>query len=151
MKRQLWPENFNTYFQERADFIITRHANYQQDILRIARLTQQAQTKDIEALLRYLRPWDIEAEGNWIGREWLRLVAMQALCYLGSQSAQVREMLDQVATSEAREWRYFDRTLQEKWQRLTDSSCLPDAYADFQRCVREVRQCIDESQKTGPG
>jgi hypothetical protein len=142
MESRLHRGNFSAWFDARREFIESRHACYAQEILRIKRLTEQAQAQDVRALVQYLRPWNIETEGNWIGREWLRTIAMQALCYLGSSDQKIKKLLESISSSNSPEWREFDNSLRDSWHALTDASCLADPYEDFLRCIGEVVECI---------
>ena len=117
---------------------LTRSAVF---VLRIGRLSR-ADEPDVRELLKYLRPWNLEVEGNWMGREWLRLVAMQALSYLGSESATVESFIKEIRRSTDPQWRTFDDDLIHSWMTSTDCSCLVDPYSDFLRNVDDVLDCI---------
>ncbi len=147
MQRLIWRDNFPGYFDESATFIASRHAGYHKEVIRIKHLALQAQEQDIRDLACYLRPWNLETEGNWMGREWLRLKAMQALCYLGAQSRAIEDYLKCIALSPDPQWHHYDTALRDTWQRYTDSSCLVDPYADFLRCLNEVLECITATKE----
>lgn len=155
MKRQLWATNFKTYFEAKTTFIASRDTGYQQEAANIEQLTVQAQERYTKELLNhilyYLRPWNLELEGNWIGREWLRMVAMQALCYLGSQNVTIEAYLISIASTNIGEWHSYDIAVSDTWRRLTDSSCLVDPYADFLRCLNEVLECIALTTESSDG
>ncbi len=144
MRRLVWPSNFKTYFEQQATFIAPRHAGYQQEVGRIYLLAERGQEQDLDHLLNYLRPWNIEIEGNWMGREWLRLMAMEALCYLAAEKPGVKDYLRGILTSQDAKWHTFDQALRDSWLKLGADPCLPDPYADFVRCIHEVIDCANQ-------
>lgn len=140
MKRLLHADNFDAWFDDQFRFISTRHEGYGEEVRRIEQLARGGTPADLLALLAYLRPWSIELEGNWIGREWVRGVAMQALCHLASQDAGNHRLLVEEAVSVASR---PDEDLLVAWGTRTDSSCHSDPREDFLRCLREVLDCSD--------
>ena len=146
MRLLLRPDNFITYYDDKMTVIASRSSEYVPEVVRIRRLTEHSTIQDIIQLLYYLRPWDIKKEGNWMGREWLRLVAMQSLCYSGLKNPEVQIFLDGVLAANASGWDKYDADFCREWGRMTDSSCLPDPDEDFLRCIREVLDCIRENR-----
>jgi len=143
MNARLNDESFDGLFAHWQDFISTRHAGYYNDTKRIEQLTREGSIVNIPLLLEYLRPWNIEAEGNWMGREWLRGVAMDAIRYLAVRDTEVALYIRNLKENPAEQWRQFDPELTQAWQRMGDVSNLYDPFEDFMRCVDEILLCLD--------
>ena len=145
MNLALTTRNVHEWFAHAEQYAGGLNPDYQRAVSQIWSLINKGDTDAVHRLAQHLRPWDIEVEGNWGGREWLRLVAMQALCYLGTQRSEILEDLTRIALSGEGEWKDYDENLRETWRKCSDVTCFPDPYEDFLRCIREVVECIQTS------
>jgi len=145
LRESLQPENFDEWFDGKEQFMWERHPPYGEQVRAIRNLAARGGEGSVIQIARFLRPWDIEEEGNWMGCEWVRSIAMEALCYVGRQDTSVRQTLEDISLSADPEWRNFNDRLIHNWFQLGDSPCLQHPYNDFLRSIKEVVDCIDQA------
>jgi hypothetical protein len=149
MIKQLSRENFDTWFDERLkwtepDVVYYRdeavRLQHRQVLLTIRELASRGAPDDVDKLVSFLRPWNAIEEG-WGGREHLRLIAQQALCYLGCENAAIKASLEAIEASDDPKWREFAPDV----IRMVD-----DPYADFCVYLQEVIICIRKPEGEPP-
>jgi hypothetical protein len=139
MERQLCPDNFDAWFDKTGPLLRCLDEAVRQRLvesfLRIKHLAQQGREEDVKELVRYLRPWDPFSEVGYWGPEWLRITAQQVLCHLGSEDPTITALLEEIAASDAPEWREFDEAVRQR--------TVADPYQIFLHSLHEVLECID--------
>jgi hypothetical protein len=141
MVRLLRADNFDAYFDKAIAFMASRSQMYCQDAERIRDLTRSGTPHDAAVLLRYVRPWDIDAQGDFLGREWVRLVAMQSLCFLAAGSAAVRAQVEAAVDSDPPEWSECADVPSDFWGTLSGAHLLIPPRDNFVQCIRETLDC----------
>ena len=146
LKGRFSDENIDKKFYHFMETFKSRKIEYMYVVEKIYSLVKKQDISSAKEIMWYLRPWDLEVEGNWIGMELIRTIAMQSLCYLGKKDERIKQyILDSPNHTNAELNEYTDH-LKDIWAKYTDISCIPVPEEDFIRCLKDVKDCINRTE-----